>query len=50
MAMPLSTAKNIGKSKTPKGKFSSEYAGKAAPASKKPRKGATNRLRKKGGR
>ena len=47
MAMPLSTAKTLGKSKIKKGKVISEYAGKATPAAKKARNGATNRRRSK---
>ena len=47
MAMPLSTAKTLGKSKTKKGKVVSEYAGKASPVSKKARSGASNRRRSK---
>ena len=51
MAMPLSTARSIGKSKVKKGKVVSEYADKASPVSKKPRNSTTDRLRrKKGGR
>ena len=49
MAMPLSIAKSLSRSKTKKGKVVSEYAGKASPVSKKTRNGATNRRRKKGG-
>ena len=51
MAMPLSLAKSLGKSKVKKNKVISEYSGKASPAKKKPFNGATNRLRsKKSGR
>lgn len=47
MAMPLSIAKSLGKSKARKNKVVSEYAGKASPVKKKPFNGATNRLRRK---
>ena len=47
MAMPLSTAKTLGKSKVKKGKVVSEYAGKASSVSKKARNGASNRRRSK---
>jgi hypothetical protein len=51
MALPLSTARSIGKSRTKKDKVVSEFGGKASPVSKKTRNGATDRLRrKKGGR
>lgn len=50
--MSLSTARQIGKSKSKKGKVISEYAGKASPVSKKTRSGATGRFKrgKKNGR
>jgi hypothetical protein len=47
MAMPLSIAKSLGKSKAKKSKVISEYGGKASPIKKKPFNGATNRLRRK---
>lgn len=52
MAMSLSIARQLGKSKAKKGKVISEYADKASPVSKKTRSGATGRLKrgKKNGR
>jgi len=47
MAMPLSTAKTLSKSKMKKGKAISEYADKASPVSKKARSGVSNRRRSK---
>ena len=46
MAMSRLLAKNLGRSKAPKGKVISEYAGKASPVSKETRSGATGRRRK----
>jgi hypothetical protein len=46
MAMSRLLAMNLGKAKKQQAKVISEYAGKAAPVSKKPRSGATNRRRK----
>ena len=51
MAMPLSIAKSLGKSKTKKSKVISEFGGKASPTKKKTSNGTSNRLRsKKSGR
>jgi len=47
MAMPLSTAKTLSKSKMKKGRAISEYADKASAVNKKARNGATNRRRSK---
>lgn len=52
MAMSLSIARRIGKSKAKKQKVVSEYAGKASPVNKKTQNGASGRLKrgKKNGR
>lgn len=49
MALPLATAKMTSKKKGT-GKVISEYGGKAAPAKKGPFSGASDRLKRKGGK